>query len=139
MRIFAWLLALSTVAAGCRPNDDIVVLPERPELVVISLPRQGDRLIFLLPGPEWQRIEERVFGGFLYAMEGRTLRVRIVLSEDGFEGVVDAARAASPGQDVRGFQVGRGWPFVGIVLSYAGHPDRPMLDDFIRSFRLERD
>ncbi|HJV33033.1 MAG TPA: hypothetical protein VJ694_03330 [Patescibacteria group bacterium] len=138
MRSFACLFLLSFVSSACRPEDDVAVVPPRPELVEIGLPEPGDLLMFLLPDAGWRRLEEASFDGFLYGKEGRTLRVRIVLKEDRFDAVVDAVRFASSDEDVRAFTVGRAWPFVGIVLSYRGPPDAELLDAFIRSFKVER-
>ena len=138
MRPFALLCFTVVAAAGCDPADDVRVLPPRPELVEIGLPEPGDRLLFLLPDAGWRRVEETPFRGFLYAKDGRTLRVSIVLKEDRFAAAAaEEARASGTGE-VRAFTVGRSWPFVGVVLSYRGPPDAELLGAFVRSFKVER-
>jgi|GEM_PF-2296387 len=138
MRSFAFAFLCSFASLDCRLEDDVRVTPAAPELVEISLPEPDGRLIYRLPDAGWARIkEEGPFKGFLYGKDGRELRVTIVLKEDSFDGAVAAARAPSPGE-IRVFTVGRSWPFVGIILMYRGPPDGPLVEAFIRSFRVER-
>jgi hypothetical protein len=137
MRSFLWLCLCASVSVSCRRHDDFDVVPAPPEFVDIGVGDRGDHLIFYLPGPEWRRIEETPFRGFLFGKGDLTLRVVIVLKE----GLLDPA-AVKAGSDpdavVRAFEVARGWPFVGAVVSYRGPPDDAMLRAFIRSFKVER-
>lgn len=137
MRPFVPVCFAVLVSSACRPHDDIRVTSAPPELVEISFGDRGDRLSYLLPGPEWRRVEETPFRGFLYGKEGMTLRVVIVLDEDLLEGAVAEARL-DPDAIVRVPLAARGWPFVGVVVSYRGPPDAALLDAFVRSFRVER-
>lgn len=137
MRSFVWLGLCSLVSIACRGENDFRVVPAPPELVEIGLGDRGDRLIFFLPDADWRRIDEEPFRGFLYGKEERTLRVVIVLKEDRFADAVDEARRAS-GAEIRDFDAGRSWSFVGVVVSYRGPPDAAMLAAFVRSFKVER-
>ncbi len=128
---------LIVLASACGPHDDIRVVPAPPELVEISFGERGDRVRFFLPGPEWRRVAETPFRGFLYGKEGMTLRVVIVLDEDALEPAADEARR-DPDAEVRVPVSARGWPFAGVVVAYRGPPDAAMLDAFCRSFRIER-
>jgi len=137
MRPFVSICFVALLSSACGPHDDIRVLSAPPELVEISFGDRGDRLNFLLPGPEWRRIEETPFRGFLYGTEGMTLRVVLVLDEDRLEETAAAARR-DPDAVVRVPVASRGWPFIGAVVSYRGPPDPPFLEVFLRSFKVER-
>jgi hypothetical protein len=115
----------------------VAVAPAPPELVEVTFGERGDRLVFLLPSPAWKRVEDRAFRGFLYAEGERTLRVSFVFREEDLEPALAAARADPP-VEVRSRPVGAGWPSVVAVVTYRGAPDAPMLEAFLRSFRLER-
>lgn len=138
MRSFTWLCLCAFASFGCHRWDEVDAAPARTELIEISLPQPGDRLLYALPDAGWRRVEEASFRGFLYGKEGKTLRVTIVLKEDRFEDAVAEARAAAASEEIRAFSVGRSWPFVGIILAYRGPPDAPLLDAFIMSFKVER-
>lgn len=136
MRPFAMTCLCVAALSACRPGDDIVVLPARPEHVEIGIDDRGSFVSFELPDG-WRRIEEEPFHGFLYGKDRRTLRVVVVLKEDRFEAASDRAREET-GSEVRNLEPWRGWPFVGVVVAYRGPPDAPLLDAFVRSFRVER-
>ncbi|HTK60414.1 MAG TPA: hypothetical protein VL283_04420 [Candidatus Baltobacteraceae bacterium] len=134
MRSFmcAFLLIASV---ACR-NEDFRVLPPRPELVEVVLDETGYQLSFLLPGPEWHRVESD-FKGYVFGSGERTLRIAILLKRDRFESAEADARAES-GMEIRAFEPGSPWPFVGVVVAYRGPPDDATLEMFRRSFKVER-
>lgn len=131
-----FFLACFLIAASCRPTEDVPVSPAPREIVEVALGDSGDRLVWRLPDEGWVRVEEAGFRGFLYARGERTLRVRIALDAREHAARVEEARA--DGGEVRSMPVGRGWPYVGAVVTYRGPPDAALLDAFAGSFRVER-
>jgi len=134
MRSFAFA-SLCLLLSACG-GEDFRVLPARPELVEVELDDTGYRLSFLIPGPDWRRVESD-FKGFIYGNGDRTLRVAILLKRDRYEASEAAARAM-PGMEIRAFEPGTPWPFVGIVVAYRGPPDDALLKAFQASFKVER-
>lgn len=134
MRPFA-LASFCALLAACRPGDDIPVVPSPPELVVIDLQGTGCELVFRLPDDAWRRDADRSFKGFRFREGARTLEVQIRLRREDF-----AALSEEPSTDAvtRSVEPGSGWPFVGVLVAYRGPPDPEMLEDFTRSFRVER-
>ncbi len=136
MRSFAFAF-LYMLSSGCRGGEDFRVTTAPPELVEVDLNGNGYQLSFLLPDAEWRRVQpDGPPRGFQYVRDGRTLDVTIHLKAERFETAEAEARATDA--EIRAFQPGTGWPFVGIVVSYRGPPDDAMLETFKRSFKVER-
>jgi hypothetical protein len=127
------------VAFGCRDRNYSKVSPAPPELVDISLDENDERLSFLLPDLGWRQVRpDGAFKGLLYESGGRRLGVKICLKESEFQAASAKARKQADGAEIRAFEPGPHWPFVGVIVSYRGPPDVQMLDAFVRSFRVER-
>lgn len=126
--IFAFLFL-----AACR-GDDVRYSPSPPEDQVVTLPDGRWLLTFTLPDG-WRR-DGNPEPGFRYVLGERRLTLAIRLERPAFEHAEAEARAAVA--EVRAFEPGTGWPFVGVVLSYRGPPDVHMLDAFVRGFKIER-
>lgn len=139
MRPSALALMSTIFFMACRNDADVVLTTAPPELVEVSLAESGGRLSFSLPDAGWRRVgEEGTPRGFVFEKDGRNLQVEFVLKEDLFSSAVAQARRRHEGAEIRAFQIGAVWPFVGVIVAYRGPPDAPMLDAFVRSFRFER-
>lgn len=138
LRFLASAFLCAFTLLGCGRGEDSTVSPARPELVEVVLDETGHGLSFLLPDAEWRRVEDAAFKGFIFDRSGMSLRVEISLKEATFHAVEAAARKGADGSEIRAFEPGTGWPFVGVVVRYRGPPDAPLLDAFVHSFKVER-
>ena len=128
--VFAFLFLVA-----CRGGeDDIPYSPTPPERQEVTLPDGRWLLTFTLPDG-WRR-DGNPEPGFRYVLDDRRMCLAIRLERPAFERAEADARASDA--DIRAFEPGPGWPFVGVVLSYRGPPDEALLEAFKRSFRIER-
>lgn len=137
MRPFLFALLSACLLAACRTEEYVPYRPPPSEQVVVGLDATGCELVFLLPDGWRRAAAEPSFKGFRYRHGPGTIEVQIRLKEEAFASLVEQARADTSSV-VRTVEPHSPWPFVGVVVTYRGPPDEPMLEAFIRSFRVER-